>query len=245
MSDTDTRAAQPALQDKWWKAPDAHVVQFFHERLRENIQQRFSESGQSWEEFVQTGSFGIERDVLERIEGELLETGYRFEPSAQISQTEAPEKYKAQRTSETAVSDVTDEQGRAIVATGDNVFRANADVTGTVRFVSSVETVIELLTEGVPPNTVAVIDDSGGTLTAPILEHFSAVLCLGGTVRSHLGILTREYGVPCLMAVELNGLSEGDIVTVESTKPALDVNQFTANNPELRAKVWRAEGQEK
>ena len=35
---------------------------------------------------------------------------------------------------------------------------------------------------------------------------------MGGTVRSHLGILTREYNVPCLMAAELDGLADGDEV---------------------------------
>ena len=62
-----------------------------------------------------------------------------------------------------------------------------------------------MLTEGVPADTIAVIDDSGGTLTAPILGDFKGVVCMGGTIRSHLGILTREYGVPCLMAAKLDG----------------------------------------
>jgi phosphohistidine swiveling domain-containing protein len=81
---------------------------------------------------------------------------------------------------------------------------------------------MELLTGGVPEGTIAVIDDSGGTLTAPVLGDFAAVICMGGTVRSHLGILTREYGVPCLMAAELDGLAEGDRITVEYSKPAAD-----------------------
>ena len=79
-----------------------------------------------------------------------------------------------------------------------------------------------MLTEGVPENTIAIIDDSGGTLTAPILGDFTAVVCLGGTVRSHLGILTREYNVPCLMNATLDGLADGDEVTVEYSKPAAD-----------------------
>ena len=29
---------------------------------------------------------------------------------------------------------------------------------------------------------------------------------MGGTIRSHLGILTREYDVPCLMNATLDGL---------------------------------------
>lgn len=52
--------------------------------------------------------------------------------------------------------------------------------------VSTIEQVMEFLTDGIPPGTIAVIDDSGGTLTAPIIEGFAGVICLGGTVRSHL-----------------------------------------------------------
>jgi phosphoenolpyruvate-protein kinase (PTS system EI component) len=48
------------------------------------------------------------------------------------------------------------------------------------------------------------------------------VVCLGGTVRSHLGILTREYNVPCLMNATVDGLADGDTVLVEYSKPAAD-----------------------
>jgi len=118
---------------------------------------------------------------------------------------------------------------------GQNVFKAKADVTGTARFVGDVETVMALLTEGVPEGTIAVIDDSGGTLTAPILEDFAGVLCMGGTVRSHLGILTREYGVPCLMAAELDGLADGDAILVEYSKPATDA--YAERDDAARARV--------
>ena len=95
-------------------------------------------------------------------------------------------------------------------------------MTGTARLISTVDVVMDMLLNGVPEGTVAVIDDSGGTLTAPILEGFTGVICMGGTVRSHLGILTREYNIPCLMAAELDGLQEGDTVLVEYSKPAAD-----------------------
>jgi signal transduction protein with GAF and PtsI domain len=80
-----------------------------------------------------------------------------------------------------------------------------------------------MLVGGVPDGIIAVIDDSGGTLTAPILGDFAGVVCMGGTIRSHLGILTREFGVPCLMAAVIDGLADGDRVTVEYSKPAADV----------------------
>jgi signal transduction protein with GAF and PtsI domain len=117
------------------------------------------------------------------------------------------------------------------------VFRAKDDVTGSARFVSNVETVMEMLTGGVPDGTIAIIDDSGGTLTAPILGDFTGVVCMGGTIRSHLGILTREYGVPCLMNAQLDGLSEGDQVVVEYSKPAADAYADQAAAAERRARI--------
>jgi hypothetical protein len=159
---------------------------------------------------------------FERVEADLLATGYRFEMSATVSVKEAPEKYKPIEGTATSGSGATDEQGRPVVGSGENVFRAKTDVEGTAVFVSTVEKVMDLLTEGVPPGTIAIIDDSGGTLTAPILGDFAGVVCMGGTTRSHLGILTREYGVPCLMAAQLDGLADGDRVVVEYSTPAAD-----------------------
>jgi signal transduction protein with GAF and PtsI domain len=92
-----------------------------------------------------------------------------------------------------------------------------------------------MLTEGVPEGTIAVIDDSGGTLTAPILEDFAGVVCMGGTIRSHLGILTREYNIPCLMAADLDGLADGDTVLVEYSKPAADA--YAARDDAARARI--------
>ena len=57
--------------------------------------------------------------------------------------------------------------------------------------------------EGVPEGTIGLIDDAGGTMTAPILEEFEGVICLAGTVRSHLAIISREFGVPTLMGLRL------------------------------------------
>jgi signal transduction protein with GAF and PtsI domain len=125
------------------------------------------------------------------------------------------------------------------VGTGDNVFKAKADVEGTAVFVSDVPKVMELLTEGVPPETIAIIDDSGGTLTAPILGDFTAVVCMGGTVRSHLGILTREYGVPCLMNAALDGLADGDRISVEYTKPAADAYADEATAAAARVRITK------
>lgn len=236
MADTAAPAARP-YPDKWARASALPTVEAFHSSIRTLVAERFAASGKTWEECVHDAAFELTRADFERVEADLLATGYRFEMSATVSIKEDPDKYKPVSGPTATGAGATDEQGRAVLGTGDNVFRAKAEVAGVARFVSTVETVMEMLTEGVPERTIAVIDDSGGTLTAPILGDFTGVLCMGGTIRSHLGILTREYGVPCLMAVELDGLADGDEIVVEYSKPAADAYADAASAAAQRARI--------
>lgn len=50
---------------------------------------------------------------------------------------------------------------------------------------------------------VAVVADAGATFLTPIYEDLAAVVCRSGTPQSHIGIVTREYGVPCVMEAKL------------------------------------------
>jgi hypothetical protein len=225
MTDIRVDPAAPATApyaDAWPRESATPTVEAYHTAIRKLVAERLAASGKPWNEVVHGPELALTAADFEQVEAELLATGYRFEMSAVVSLTEAPEKYKPVSGPTASGAGATDEQGRAVVGVGYNVFKAAADVEGTARFVSTVESVMDMLTGGVPPETIAVIDDSGGTLTAPVLGDFAAVICMGGTVRSHLGILTREYGVPCLMAAELDGLAEGDRITVEYSKPAAD-----------------------
>lgn len=94
------------------------------------------------------------------------------------------------------------------------------------------------LREGVPESTIAIIDDSGGTLTAPILEQFAGVVCAGGTVRSHLGILTREYGIPCVMNSKISGIVNGDTVEIGVSGPAKTTEAYQQGR-EMSVPVWK------
>ena len=211
-----------AIPDKWGGEAMNPTVEFFHSAIRKMVAERLAASGRTWEEAVVDPSLELTREDFVRIEADMLATGYRFEASAQVSAVEEPDKYKPEAAIANTGQQPRDEQGRLVVGTGDNVFQARGDVTGTARLISTVDVVMDMLVNGVPENTIAVIDDSGGTLTAPILEGFAGVVCMGGTIRSHLGILTREYNIPCLMAADLDGLQEGDTVLVEYSKPAAD-----------------------
>jgi hypothetical protein len=236
MTDTIAPVAAP-FTDKWARASATPTVEAYHTAIRRLVAERFAASGKTWEEFVHDPEHALTRADFEQVEADLLATGYKFEISAIVSAVEEPDKYKPLESSGGESTGATDEQGRAVVGTGDNVFKAPGDVEGTAVFVSSVEKVMELLTGGVPAETIAVIDDSGGTLTAPVLGDFKAVLCMGGTVRSHLGILTREFNVPCLMNVALEGLADGDRISVEYSKPAADAYADADTAAAARARV--------
>jgi hypothetical protein len=228
-----------AIPDKWGGEAMNPTVEFFHSAVRRLVAERLTESGKSWEEAVVDPSLELTREDFVRIEADLLATGYRFEASAQVSAIEEPDKYKPEAGIADTGSQPRDEQGRLIVGTGDNVFQAKADITGTARLISTVDVVMDMLVNGVPENTIAVIDDSGGTLTAPILEGFTGVICMGGTIRSHLGILTREYNIPCLMAAELDGLQEGDTVLVEYSRPVADA--YAERDESARARIIKVD----
>jgi signal transduction protein with GAF and PtsI domain len=47
---------------------------------------------------------------------------------------------------------------------------------------------------------VALVRNAGATFLAPLFHELSAVVCTSGTPRSHIGIVSREFQVPCVTA---------------------------------------------
>lgn len=167
--------------------------------------------------------------------------GRKFYAGAEISVLDKPNIYILR--SEGDVYYDLSEFAEGAIGDGDNVFRAD-DVTGNVLVIRKVGDVNRLIEEGVPPETIAVIDDSGGTLTAPLLADFEAVICLAGTVRSHLGILGREFGVPTLMASRLSRpLIDGERVTVQCSADPQDAEAFLEEDRKPRAAIRLADNE--
>lgn len=229
--------------------PASPIVEATLGLLHQTVRARFAEhlagGGQSFADFVFAGQgCNLTRDDVEAVERTILDAGHRFDWSAAISVAERPDAYKGGDDGGAVVFDhpdaVTagaDAQGRLLAGQGDNVVRHDANVIGTARYIRTNERVLAYLTDGVPQGTIAIIDDSGGTLTAPIIEQFSGILCAGGTVRSHLGILSREYGIPCFMNAKLSGIHDGDTVEIEaSAAPRTTEDYQTAT--ERTGRVW-------
>jgi len=72
-------------------------------------------------------------------------------------------------------------------------------------------------------------------------EQFDAVICMGGTVRSHLGIVTREFRIPCLMnaSIDESQIKEGDRVEVEYSAQAASLEQYHGEAEQARARIWK------
>lgn len=232
--------------DKYGTGSTYPLVATVHGLVADIARKRWAESGLPWEDFVHDASHSlVSAEDLESVQQAVLDTGYRFQWSAAVSVQERPEIYQggdggAQDFFEhdEAPSAQPDEHGWALTGIGDNVVRREEDAEGEVLFIRSSQQVLELLTSSVPKGTVAVIDDSGGTLTAPILEQFHAVICAGGTTRSHLGILTREYGIPCFMNAKVSGLRNGDRVRIQTTGQARTADDYQRNR-EVPSQIWR------
>jgi phosphoenolpyruvate-protein kinase (PTS system EI component) len=99
-----------------------------------------------------------------------------------------------------------------VLGTGVTVFTADA-VQGVWRMLHSPDDVLALMDTGAD-GVIAGVKDAGATFLAPIFDELTAVVCMSGTPSSHIGIVSREYQVPCIMAATLSGSAPDDGATV-------------------------------
>ncbi len=89
------------------------------------------------------------------------------------------------------------------IGRGAKVFDA-APVRGRFLPMEGPDDVLELMDSGAD-GVVALVRDAGATFLAPIYHELTAIICTSGTVRSHIGIVSREFQVPCVMACTFTG----------------------------------------
>jgi phosphohistidine swiveling domain-containing protein len=101
---------------------------------------------------------------------------------------------------------------------GTNLFVAGT-VKGTVRWFHTPADVLSIDPDALG-DTVAFVTKGGTTFLAPILPDVRALVCTAGSAESHLAILARDYGIPCVMAAELAvELADGDAIELDLSKP--------------------------
>jgi signal transduction protein with GAF and PtsI domain len=62
---------------------------------------------------------------------------------------------------------------------------------------------------------IALVRDCGATFLAPIFHELAGVVCTNGTPRSHIGIVSREFQVPCIMDARFSSGEPAPGVAVE------------------------------
>jgi signal transduction protein with GAF and PtsI domain len=78
----------------------------------------------------------------------------------------------------------------------------HAPVRGRFVSMEGPDDVLALMDSGAE-GVVALVRDAGATFLAPIYHELTGIICTSGTVRSHIGIVSREFQVPCVMGCVL------------------------------------------
>lgn len=85
---------------------------------------------------------------------------------------------------------------------GDGLISLDVSAEGELRYITSIEEVIQLWKEGAD-GKIVLVDDAGTTTLSPILPRLAGVVCTSGALGSHLAIVTREFEIPALMGTKL------------------------------------------
>jgi len=89
----------------------------------------------------------------------------------------------------------------------------HAPVEGRWRLLAGPDDVLELMDSGAA-GVVALVREAGATFLTPLYDELTAIVCTSGTLRSHIGIVSREFQIPCVMAAAFPAGEPADGVAV-------------------------------
>ena len=145
-------------------------------RVQENLDRAGAPSwsdlnGDRWREvFSAEDSAELAATIFERFR---LEEGRKYFAGCEVALRETPERYTLRSELQLSVEPSEFAPASSATATTSSRPTTSPEQSSSVREVSEVD---RLMSDGVPEGTIAVIDDAGGTLTAPILPDFDAVV---------------------------------------------------------------------
>jgi hypothetical protein len=101
----------------------------------------------------------------------------------------------------------------SVVAQGYNAFETNKTATGTVKYLKDPASVMALIKSGKLGEHILLVRGGTTTFLAPALTMGAiGVITMSGAPESHLGILSREFQIPCVMTAYLTSSSSRYIV---------------------------------
>ncbi|HEX3614202.1 MAG TPA: PEP-utilizing enzyme [Sporichthyaceae bacterium] len=91
-----------------------------------------------------------------------------------------------------------------VIAEGYNAFETNKTATGTVKYLKDPASVMGLIKSGKLGEHILLVRGGTTTFLAPALTMGAiGVITMSGAPESHLGILSREFQIPCVMTAYL------------------------------------------
>jgi len=93
--------------------------------------------------------------------------------------------------------------GRGLVVSGSGCI-------GVGRTANEVEQVFALLKDPALPETILLVESPAATAVVPLLSKVRGIVSSSGGMTSHLAIVSREFGLPCVMAAEVGDLAALD-----------------------------------
>jgi hypothetical protein len=115
-----------------------------------------------------------------------------------------------------------------LIGTGINVYEHEQPSEGAARWLDSPEAVMELISSGEIETTIGISRGGTTTFMAPALASgIAGLITLQGAPESHLGILSREFGIPCVMSVSFTAgvqTERGETVPADGTRLRLELS---------------------
>lgn len=92
----------------------------------------------------------------------------------------------------------------AVIAEGYNSFETAKSPEGTVMYLPNPQSVLKLIQSGKLQDHILLVQGGTTTFLSPALSLGAiGVITLSGAPESHLGILSREFQMPCVMTAHL------------------------------------------
>jgi hypothetical protein len=114
------------------------------------------------------------------------------------------------------------------VGAGINVFESDEIVEGRILFLDSPMDVLDFVDGDAVGSTIIISRGGTTTFMAPALAAgVRGLITLQGSPESHLGIVSREFGIPCVMSVSFTeGIQtpRGETIPPDGTLVRLDVS---------------------
>jgi signal transduction protein with GAF and PtsI domain len=77
---------------------------------------------------------------------------------------------------------------------------SKSEVAGELVYIQTLEDVINLFDQA--SGKICIVEDAGITTLSPILSDLAGTVCTKGSAGSHLAIVSREFGLPCIMSIK-------------------------------------------